>query len=198
MDVRKPGWDKIPRAMGDVTWLLAQWTRGDVAAFEQLMPLVYDQLRNLAAHYMQRERDDHTLQPTALVHEAYLRLARSREGRFENRVHFYGAAAQAMRRILVDHARRRRAGRRGSDATLLQLDDSRDVGIDLRFDFVALDDALNRLARVTPRAAQVVELRYFGGMSIDEIALFLGVAPITVRRHWAVARAWLFRALSAR
>jgi RNA polymerase sigma factor (TIGR02999 family) len=183
--------------MGDVTRLLAQWMDGDAGAFERLMPLVYDQLRHLAASYMLRERHDHTLQPTALVHEAYLRLAQSRDAHFDNRVHFYGAAAQAMRRILVDHARRRRAARRGSDPTLLHLDDSRDVGIDLRFDFVALDDALNRLAQVTPRAAKVVELRYFGGMSIDEIAAFLDVAPITVRRHWGVARAWLFRALSA-
>ena len=182
--------------MGDVTKLLAQWTGGDVDAFEQLMPLVYNQLRELAASHMLRERGDHTLQPTALVHEAYLRLATSRDPRFNNRVHFYGAAAQAMRRILGDHARRRRAARRGSDPTLLHLDDARDLGIDLRFDFVALDDALNRLAHVTPRAAKVVELRYFGGMSIDEIASFLDVAPITVRRHWAVARAWLFRALS--
>jgi RNA polymerase sigma factor (TIGR02999 family) len=183
--------------MGDVTQLLARWRQGDAEALEQMMPLVYDQLRQLAAGYMHRERGDHTLQPTALVHEAYVRLARTRDARFNNRVHFYGAAAQAMRRVLVDHARRRRASRRGSNPAVFDLDAAIGVGIDPRFDFVALDEALERLAVEAPRPAKVVELRYFGGMSIDEIATFLDVAPVTVRRHWAVARAWLYRALSS-
>ena len=181
--------------MGDVTGLLARWNRGDREALEELMPLVYAELRQLADHYMADERQNHTLQPTALVHEAYLRLTGVRDGRFANRVHFYGAAAQAMRRILVDHARKRHAVRRGSDPTMLNLDDVQAVGIDLRFDLVAVNDALERLAEVAPRPAKVVELRYFGGMSIDEVATFLEIAPATVKRHWAMARAWLFRAL---
>jgi RNA polymerase sigma factor (TIGR02999 family) len=181
--------------MGDVTRLLARWNSGDDAALTELMPLVYAELKQLADHYMWQERKDHTLQPTALVHEAFLRLARVRDPRFADRVHFYGAAAQAMRRILVDHARLRRAARRGNDPTLLNLDEAHHAGIDLRFDFVALDEALDRLAAIAPRPAKVVELRYFGGMSIEEVAAFLDVAPATVKRHWATARAWLYRAL---
>ena len=183
------------RHMGDVTGLLARWHRGDPEALEQLMPLVYAELRQLADHYMLRERRNHTLQPTALVHEAFLRLAGESDPKFNNRVHFYGAAAQAMRRILVDHARRRGAVRRGSDPTILNLD-SIQAGIDLRFDLVAVNDALDRLAEIAPRPAKVVELRYFGGMSIEEVATFLEIAPVTVKRHWAMARAWLYRALS--
>jgi RNA polymerase sigma factor (TIGR02999 family) len=181
--------------MGDVTALLARWNKGDAGALEELMPLVYAELRHLADRFMLRERDDHTLQPTALVHEAYLRLTGVREGRFNNRVHFYGAAARAMRRILVDHARQRLAVRRGSDPVVLSLDDVPNAGIDLRLDLVALNDALDRLAAVAPRPAQVVELRYFGGMSIEEVAVYLDVAPVTVKRHWVTARAWLHRAL---
>jgi RNA polymerase sigma factor (TIGR02999 family) len=183
--------------VGDVTLLLARWNKGDAAALAELMPLVYAELRRLADHYMVGERKDHTLQPTALVHEAYLRLTGVREGRFSNRVHFYGAAAQAMRRILVDHGRRRRAVRRGANPVVLNLDDAPNVGIDLRFDLLALDDALKRLAEFAPRPAHVVELRYFGGMSIGEVAAFLGVSDMTVKRHWATARAWLYRALRA-
>jgi RNA polymerase sigma-70 factor (ECF subfamily) len=184
--------------MGDVTRLLDRWRRGDADALEQMLPLVYEQLRAIAAGYMLDERDNHTLQPTALVHEAYVRLAQTRNARFNNRVHFYGAAAQAMRRVLVDHARRRRAARRGANPAVFDLDAATGVGVDLRFDFVALDEALERLAKVAPRPAKVVELRYFGGMSIDESAAFLNIAPITVRRHWSTARAWLYRALSTR
>lgn len=182
---------------GDVTGLLARWHRGDREALEELMPLVYAELRHLADHYMRGERHDHTLQPTALVHEAFLRLAGNSEPKFNNRVHFYGAAAQAMRRILVDHARRRGAVRRGSDPTFLTLDNV-PAGIDLRFDLLAVDDALDRLAEVAPRPAKVVELRYFGGMSIEEVAEFLDIAPATVKRHWTMARAWLYRALSSK
>jgi RNA polymerase sigma factor (TIGR02999 family) len=145
---------------------------------------------------MAAERSNHTLQPTALVNEAYLRLAGTRSGRFDNRVHFYGAAAQAMRRILVDHARQRAARKRGHDPVVLSLDDV-DPQVDLRHDLIALDDALNRLTEIAPRPARVVELRYFGGMSIDEVAELLDVAPVTVKRHWAFARAWLHRALHA-
>jgi RNA polymerase sigma-70 factor (ECF subfamily) len=183
--------------MADITRLLARWNSGDADALAELMPLVYGELRRLAAHYMTQERPGHTLQPTALVHEAYLRLANVRDGQFNNRVHFYGAAAQAMRRILVDHARLRTATKRGKNPTMLSLDDLANVGGDIGFDLIALDDALERLAAIAPRPAKVVELRYFGGMSIDEVAEFLGIAPATVKRHWAFARAWLQRALDS-
>ena len=179
----------------DVTELLARWSRGDRDAFAELMPLVYGELRRLAEHYMRREQPDHTLQPTALVHEAYMRLAGSTDSRFNNRLHFYGAAAQAMRRILVDHARQRHAQKRGENPVLVDLERV-SIGVDLREDLVALDDALERLAAVAPQPARVVELRYFGGMSIDEIAESLDVSPGTVGRYWAFARAWLHRALA--
>jgi RNA polymerase sigma factor (TIGR02999 family) len=182
--------------VNDVTELLARWHRGDHDAFAELIPLVYDELRRLAEHYMRQEHGDHTLQPTALVHEAYLRLVGHDCTPFNNRVHFYGAAAQAMRRILVDHARRRQAQKRGDDPAMVSLD-SIGAGVDVRQDLVALDEALTRLAAMAPRPAQVVELRYFGGLSIDETAATLGVAPATVKRHWAFARAWLHRALSS-
>ncbi len=181
--------------MADVTELLARWHAGDAAAFEALMPLVYDELRRLAGHYMRGERPDHTLQPTALVHEAYLRLAGVRDGGFQNRVHFYGAAAQAMRRILVDHARQRRALKRDRPAARIDLEETSLRGVDLQVDLVSLDEALERLAAVAARPAKVVELRYFGGLSIDETAQFLNVSPATVKRHWTFARAWLYRAL---
>ena len=159
------------------------------------MPVVYGEMRRLADSYMRQERRDHTLQPTALVHEAFLRLAETRRAAFENRVHFYGAAAQAMRRILVDYARSHRAQKRGQGSATVDLDQAADVGIDVRVDLVALDEALDGLAAVAPRPAKVVELRYFGGMSIDETAAFLDIAPATVKRHWAFARSWLYRAL---
>ena len=181
--------------MADVTDLLARWRTGDPAALESLMPLVYAELRRLADYHMSHERADHTLQPTALVHEAYLRLAQVRNGRFENRVHFYGAAAQAMRRILVDHARRRTAHKRDHASAVVDLE-AIAAGIHLHVDLAALDEALDRLSAVAPRPAKVVELRFFGGLSIDEAAEFLDVAPVTVKRHWTFARAWLHRALS--
>jgi RNA polymerase sigma-70 factor (ECF subfamily) len=181
--------------MGDVTELLSRWHRGDRSAFAELMPLVYDELRQLADRYLSRERRDHTLQPTALVHEAYLRLTGLRDADFQNRVHFYGAAANAMRRILVDHARRRNAAKRGDPANRVDFEVAAEAAVDRRFDLLALDDALRRLAEIAPVPAEVVELRYFGGLSIEEAAEFLGVAPMTVKRHWTFARAWLFHAL---
>ena len=182
--------------MGDVTDLLARWRQGNSEALAELMPLVYGELRDLAARYMERERSSHTLQPTALVHEAYMRLAQVRDAGFNNRVHFYGAAARAMRRILVEHARQRGAAKRGSNPAVVPLDEAAHVGIDLRLDLPAMDEALERLAAQAPRQAQVVELRYFGGMSVDDVAEFLGLGPATVKRDWAFARAWLHRALS--
>jgi RNA polymerase sigma factor (TIGR02999 family) len=180
----------------DITRLLQRWSGGDSAALAELMPLVYNELRHLADSQMRQERSDHTLQPTALVHEAYLRLAGHRSG-FQSRVHFYGAAAQAMRRILVDYARSRDAWKRGQGDLVANLDEAANVGIELRLDLVALDDALNRLTAVAPRPAKVVELRYFGGLSVDETADFLDIAPSTVKRHWSFARAWLYPALNA-
>jgi RNA polymerase sigma-70 factor, ECF subfamily len=181
----------------DVTELLTKWRGGDARAFDELVPLVYAQLRQLADHYLQGERSGHTLQPTALVHEAYLRLAGQRDAGFNNRVHFYGAAATVMRRILVDHARRRQAAKRGAGQAAFELDESVAAGIDPHIDFLALDEALDRLAAHSPTPARVVELRYFGGLSVDETATLMGVSPVTVKRYWAFARVWLHRELTA-
>jgi RNA polymerase sigma-70 factor, ECF subfamily len=158
--VAKPS-GKMTSTMNDVTDMLTRWNRGDREALSELMPLVYGELHRLAERCMAREDPNHTLQPTALVHEAYLRLTNSRSGRFNNRIHFYGAAAQAMRRIPVDHAPQRGARKRGADPIMLNLDDV-DVRVDLHQDLIALDDALTRLSETAPRPAQVVELRYFG------------------------------------
>jgi RNA polymerase sigma factor (TIGR02999 family) len=178
----------------DITRLLARWSGGDPKALAELMPLVYNELRVLAASQMREERADHTLQPTALVHEAYLRLAGHRAG-FRSRIHFYGAAAQAMRRILVDYARSRAAVKRGQREPLVDLDRVAAAGIDRQLDLVALDEALDRLTAMAPRAAKVVELRFFGGLSVEEAAAFLDISPATVKRQWSFARAWLYRAL---
>jgi RNA polymerase sigma factor (TIGR02999 family) len=183
--------------MGDITGLLSRWADGDGEAFRALMPVVYDELRKLAAHYLSKERPDHTLQPTALVHEAYLRLAGIRDMELRNRAHFYGAAAQVMRRVLVDHARQRRALKRGGPASpVVPFDEAIDTVIEAGVDFLALDEALAALEQISPARARVVELRYFGGLSVEETAEYLGVAPATVKRHWAFARAWLFSRLS--
>jgi len=182
--------------MGNLTQLLDRWSRGDLEAFKALIPLVYDELRRLAEHYLRSERPGHTLQPTALVHEAYLRLSGVREMRLQDRTHFYGAAAQVMRRVLVDHARRRKADKRGGGVRHAAPDVLvRDVPLDLRLDFVAVDEALDALAVFAPAKAKVVELRYFGGLSVPETAAFLNVSPATVKRHWTFARAWLLREL---
>jgi len=180
----------------DVTRLLTRWAGGDQDALGELIPVVYAELRKLADHQMRRERADHTLQATALVHEAFVRLTETRKAGFENRVHFYGAAAQVMRRILVDYARSHQALKRGQGMSTVDLDQAADVGVDVRHDLVALDQALDALTAVSPRAARVVELRYFGGLSIDETATLLNISPATVKRQWAFARAWLYRVLS--
>jgi RNA polymerase sigma factor (TIGR02999 family) len=178
-----------------VTELLARMNRGDRDALAELMPLVYGELRRLAEHYMRSEQTGHTLQPTALVHEAYLRLAGTTHGQYNNRAHFYGAAAQAMRRILVDHARRGQAHKRGQNPIVVSLA-STDVGVEVRPELVDLDGALTKLEAEAPRPARVVELRYFGGLSIDETAEVLAISPATVKRHWLFARAWLHRELN--
>ena len=181
----------------DITRLLEQWADGDASAFKELVPIVYDELRRLAEHYLRQERSGHTLQPTALVHEAYLRLAGIRDLQLHNRAHFYGAAARVMRRVLVDHARQRQAIKRGGpDREVVPFDDALDAPVDFRLDVLALDEALQALERSAPQRARVVELRYFGGLSVDETAEYLNVAPATVHRRWAYAKAWLYRYLT--
>lgn len=183
--------------MGDITRLLERWAAGDGRAFEALMPVVYEELRRLADHYLRHERPGHTLQPTALVHEAYLRLSGLRELRLHSRAHFYGAAAQVMRRVLVDHARQRRSLKRGGpDRDVVTFDEAVDAPVEPPLDLIALDEALAALERIAPERVRVVELRFFGGLSVLETADYLGLSPATVKRHWAFARAWLFRRLS--
>jgi RNA polymerase sigma-70 factor (ECF subfamily) len=169
-----------------------QLTDGDGAAMEELLPLVYQELRRRAANYLRRERQGHTLQPTALVHEAYLRMIDQTQVRWQNRAHFFGVAAQMMRRILVDHARSQHAEKRGGDAVKLSLDENIDVSNDRSSDLVALDEALSRLAEIDPQKSRVVELRFFGGLSVEETAEVLNVSAPTVKRHWRLAKAWLF------
>jgi len=182
-----------PTAAGhDVTRLLQDLQHGREGAADQLVPLVYGELHNLAVHYMRSERGDHTLQPTALVHEAYMRLVDQRHASWQNRSHFFGIAAQAMRRILVDHARRKQAGKReGGDR--VTLDESVAEAPQRSVDLIALDDALNKLAALDPRQARVVELRFFGGLDIEQTAESLGISPATVKRDWTFARAFLQR-----
>ncbi|MFL6228568.1 MAG: sigma-70 family RNA polymerase sigma factor [Pyrinomonadaceae bacterium] len=176
----------------EVTRLLVQLTDGDHDALDALLPLVYAELRRLAASYLRRERDGHTLQPTALVHEAYLRLIDQTQVRWQNRAHFFGVAAQMMRRILVDHARSQQAEKRGGDVQKFSLDENIDVSGERASDLVPLDEALERLAEIDPTKSRVVELRFFGGLSVEETAEVLGVSAPTVKRQWRMAKAWLF------
>jgi RNA polymerase sigma factor (TIGR02999 family) len=182
-------------ARGDISALLRAWSDGDRRALDELAPIVYEELRRLARRYMKRERAGHSLQTTALVNEAYVRLVDYKHMQWQNRAHFFAVSAQAMRRILVDHARRRNAKRRAG-ARHVSLDDTAVVATDRSSDFVDLDDALNALADRAPRKARVVELRYFGGLSVDETAAVLDVSAITVMREWRSAKAWLYRELT--
>jgi len=177
----------------DVTMLLNAWSDGKQDALDKLMPVVYQELRKLARSYLRAERPEHTLQPTALVNEAYLRLVDQRNVRWQNRRHFFGIAAQLMRRILVDHARKRQSEKRGGGEALLPFEEAKGVPVKAR-DLVALDDALKDFATIDPRSAKIVELRQFGGLSIDETADVLEISPATVKRDWTVAKAWLRRA----
>lgn len=179
----------------NVTILLQQWSRGNEGAIEQLFPLVYDELRKLAGAYLRRERADHTLQSTALVHEAFLRMVDQQAVEWQSRAHFFGIAARLIRQILVDHARARRAQKRGGDALTLPLDEALAVPERKSVDLVALDDALSALARLDERQAKVVELRFFAGLSIEETAEALRTSAATVKRDWVVAKAWLLREL---
>jgi len=178
-----------------VTTLLRRITAGDSSAASEVVPLIYDELRRLAMHFMARERTDHTLQPTALVHEAYLRLVDQREADWQNRAHFFGAAAQVMRRILIDWARARLTEKRGGNAPRSSLDESLTFSVDRPETLVRLDEALQRLAKLSERQSRVVELRFFAGLNVDEAAEVLGTSPKTVKRDWSVARAWLHREL---
>jgi RNA polymerase sigma factor (TIGR02999 family) len=179
-----------------VTQLLIEWREGDESALNRLIPLVHQELRRLAHHYMRRERAGHMLQTTALVNEAYLKLVDHKGMRWQNRSHFFAVAAQAMRRILVDAARSRNYAKRGGGATIVALDEATAVAEKRASDLIALDDALNELAAIDARKSQVVELRYFGGMSIEETAEVLKISPATVMREWNTAKAWLLRAVS--
>ena len=178
------------------TDLLRAWSNGDNSAYDQLVPLVYQELRTLARRHMRRERADHTLQTTALVNEAYVRLIDAQGIRWQDRAHFLAIAARTMRRILVEFARQRGRQKRGGDAVHVALDDAPDLGTEQPADFVALNDALATLATVDPRMSQVVELRFFGGLSVRETADVLGVSPETVMRDWKTAKVWLLRELS--
>jgi RNA polymerase sigma factor (TIGR02999 family) len=169
----------------------------DERPVDDLLPAVYDELRRLASAYLRRERPGQTLQPTALVHEAYLRLMKDRPGRWQNRAHFCAIAAHSMRQILIDRARARNAQKRGGGEARLTLDEGLIAGPQTSVDIVALDDALERLAAIDAEQARLVELRFFGGLTIEETAEAMNISPATVKRHWAVARAWLARELAA-
>jgi RNA polymerase sigma factor (TIGR02999 family) len=175
----------------EVTRLLVAWGDGDRAALDRLMPLVHTELRRLARHYMSRERPGHTLQSTALVNEAYLRLVEQEGMRWENRAHFFGIAARLMRQILVEHARSRQAAKRGGGQYRLSLSRVDRSASRPDVNLIALDEALGRLEALDPQKSRIVELRYFGGLSIEETAEVIGVSPATVKRDWSMARAWL-------
>jgi len=179
----------------DVTALLRDWCHGNQAVREQLFELVYDSLRKLARAHLRRERADHTLQPTALVHEAYLRLVDQNRIEWQNRAQFLGIASQMMRRILVDHARAKHADRRGGGVANVTFEDALKP-IETDDDLIRIHDALETLAKIDPKGAKVIELRYFGGLTIEEAAEVTGTSPSTVKREWMAARAWLFRELN--
>jgi RNA polymerase sigma factor (TIGR02999 family) len=176
----------------EVTQMLLEWSDGNRLALDELMPVVYDELHQIAKRYLRREPTDHTLQATALVNEAYLRLIDQKHVNWQNRSHFFAIAAQAMRRIMVDHARKRLAEKRGSGLKL-SLDEAIDLTDEKELDVVALDDALLSLATFDPQQSGIVELRFFGGLSIKDTATVLGISPATVKRDWILAKAWLHR-----
>jgi RNA polymerase sigma factor (TIGR02999 family) len=176
----------------NVTRLLIELSNGNNAAVDELLPVVYGELKKLAAGYLRRERVGHTLQATALVHEAYLKLVDQTRVSWQNRAHFFGVAARIMRRILVDHARRHQADKRGGEFQKLQLDEKADKAIEISGELLRLDEALGELAKSDASLAKLVELRYFGGLTFEEAAEVLGVSVITAKRHWKLARAWLY------
>lgn len=180
----------------EISQLLDEWGKGNQEALDRLYPLVYDELRRMAHRYMSRERKGHTLQTTALIHEAYLRLVEQRHVHWANRAHFFGISAQIMRRILIDHARQYEYAKRGGRAQRISLDETAVVAKERSRELLALDEALKRLEEIDPRRSRVVELRFFGGLDNREIASFLKISPNTVTRYWNLARAWLYRELT--
>ena len=179
-----------------VTDLLIKFSNGKRDAVDELLPLIYDELKRIAANYLRRERSDHTLQPTALVNEAYMKMVDITQVSWQNKAHFIGVAANQMRRILVDHARQHNAQKRGGEFHILTLNEEIDKADEQSADLIALDDALTELAKMDPVKAQIVELRYFGGLTTDETAEVLGVSPITIKRHWKMTKAWLYGQLT--
>ena len=177
----------------NLTGLLIEWRQGDKAALDKLTPLIYDEMRRIAHRYVQRERDGHTLQTTALVNEAYLRLTGQQKIEWQNRQHFFAVTAQVMRHVLVDYARRRHYAKRGGEAQHIPLEDAAAMSQQRAAELVALDEALDELAKLDPRKGRVVELRYFGGLTLEETAEALEISPMTVRRDWRAAKAWLYR-----
>jgi len=185
-------------AQSQITRLLKQWGEGKGQALDELMPLVYGELKRLAGSYLRRERPDHTLQSAALVNEAYVRLIDQDQVQWQNRAHFFGIAAQMMRRILVDHARSHNAAKRGAGMPVLALDEAVAEAQSRSINLLGLDEALQKLEKIDPQQGKIVELRFFSGLSIEETATVLGISPATVKREWAAARAWLYREVSAR
>jgi RNA polymerase sigma factor (TIGR02999 family) len=181
---------------GRVTQLLVRWREGDQEALDKLMPLVYDELRRLAQHYLRRERADHTLQSTALVHEAYVRLVGKGSPPWQSRAHFFGIAARLMRQILVEHARAHQAAKRGGNSFKLTLDDAAALAQPANLDLVSLDDALKKLSSLDARQSRIVELRFFAGLTIEDAAEVMEISPATVAREWTIARAWLHREIA--
>jgi RNA polymerase sigma factor (TIGR02999 family) len=185
----------LPGPSSQVTELLVRWRGGDREALDSLLPLVYDELRRIARHYLQGERPGHTLQSTALVNEAYVRMVAQDFPQWQNRAHFFAVAAQLMRQILVDHARAHRASKRGGNVYKVSLDEAEGQPQATDLDIVALDDALKNLAEMDPQQSKVVELKFFAGLSIEDTAEVLDISPSTVKRDWVTARAWLYREL---
>src|SRR6185369_10551292 len=186
----------MPEALThDVTQLLLEWSNGDQSALDKLVPVVDRELRRLAHHYMSRERAGHTLQTTALVNEAFVRLVNRKSVQWQNRAHFFGIAAQLMRTILVDHARSHACAKRGGGAGKLELDEALAVSQQKAAEVIALDDALNALALIDPQQSRIVELRFFVGLTVEEVAEVLHVSPATIKREWSSAKAWLYREL---
>jgi RNA polymerase sigma factor (TIGR02999 family) len=180
----------------EVTQMLLDWSNGDKAAFDKIVPVVYNELRRLAGHYMRQERPGQTIQATALVHEAYVRLVDYKNMRWQDRAHFYAVAAQVMRRILVDRARARDAAKRGDAARRVSLAEADAASNEQSADILDLDEALKELEEIDPRKSQIIELRFFGGLNIEETAEVMSISPTTVQREWRSARAWLYRAIT--
>jgi len=182
----------------DVTQLLLAWNGGDRAALDNLMPIVYEELRRIARRYMRSENPGHSLQATVLVNEAYIRLVDQKRVNWQNRTHFFSAAAQILRRVLVEHARARGRLKRGGNALKVTLHDEISPAAAVRLDLVALDDALTQLAKLDPQQERIIELRFFAGLSIEETGEALNISPATVKRDWATARAWLYREMTSK